>query len=773
MKKRQGILLASLFFAGILAVVLLLRFVTHGSGKPGASVSGFPVQLNEIMSSNSAYYDPSGNAYDWIELYNSSNRDISLGNYKLTDNERKVRYIFPAGTSIPAGGYSIVWCKSNTTDEGYADFSISKAGGEVIVLMNSHSVIVDRLVTEPMERNSVMARDASGAWQITTQATPGYENSGAGYAAYLAAHQSGEYPIQINEILSSNQSYLDDQQRSSDWIELYNASTEAVDLSGMRLSDRADSEGYLFAEGSILAAGNYLVIRCDGAVTGANYAPFSLLGGGGETIALSRGNLILDSVTTPALVTDSSYARDTSGVWQICDAPTPGYPNTQTGREQYLASVCLELPHLQITELMAENLSYLQDADGDFSDWLELCNSGDATVNLGGYFLSDEPGKPLKWALPHADLPAGGRIVIFASGKDRADADEPHANFALNRRKGIITLCNTGGQVISSVSYAALEGNISYAFDNASGTWGETAHATPGFSNDDAGYTAFQEARSIASPLIINEAMPGNDSLLEQSMGSYYDWVELKNQSKTEIHLSDYSLTDDLENGTACPLPNQVLSPGKVIVLLCTGSEPLAKPEYAQIALSLDSARDTLFLLDSSGAVADLLTLADIPYGASYGRMPGQNGQFYFSAPTPDQANRNGFRLVSELPSSSEASGMYNQISALTVTLSGEGAIFYTTDGSVPTTRSKKYTQPIQITHTMVIRAASKAEGKMISPPLSLHYIVNENHTLPVVSIATDEDIITAIWTCMGYTILLCFTLFKTGSLAKSIFSAH
>ncbi|MFR5048775.1 MAG: VirB6/TrbL-like conjugal transfer protein, CD1112 family [Faecalispora sporosphaeroides] len=42
-----------------------------------------------------------------------------------------------------------------------------------------------------------------------------------------------------------------------------------------------------------------------------------------------------------------------------------------------------------------------------------------------------------------------------------------------------------------------------------------------------------------------------------------------------------------------------------------------------------------------------------------------------------------------------------------------------------------------------------------------------------VQSIATDEDIITAIWTCMGYTVLLCFTLFKTGSLAKSIFSAH
>ena len=42
-----------------------------------------------------------------------------------------------------------------------------------------------------------------------------------------------------------------------------------------------------------------------------------------------------------------------------------------------------------------------------------------------------------------------------------------------------------------------------------------------------------------------------------------------------------------------------------------------------------------------------------------------------------------------------------------------------------------------------------------------------------VQSIATDTDIIAAIWTCMGYTVLLCFTLFKTGSLAKSVFSAH
>ena len=40
-------------------------------------------------------------------------------------------------------------------------------------------------------------------------------------------------------------------------------------------------------------------------------------------------------------------------------------------------------------------------------------------------------------------------------------------------------------------------------------------------------------------------------------------------------------------------------------------------------------------------------------------------------------------------------------------------------------------------------------------------------------SVAVSGDIISAIWTCVGYTVLLCFTLFKTSSLSKSVFNAH
>ena len=46
-------------------------------------------------------------------------------------------------------------------------------------------------------------------------------------------------------------------------------------------------------------------------------------------------------------------------------------------------------------------------------------------------------------------------------------------------------------------------------------------------------------------------------------------------------------------------------------------------------------------------------------------------------------------------------------------------------------------------------------------------------YAMLVQSIAIDADIMKAVWTCMGYTVLLCFTLFKTGSLSKSVFNAH
>ena len=46
-------------------------------------------------------------------------------------------------------------------------------------------------------------------------------------------------------------------------------------------------------------------------------------------------------------------------------------------------------------------------------------------------------------------------------------------------------------------------------------------------------------------------------------------------------------------------------------------------------------------------------------------------------------------------------------------------------------------------------------------------------YSVLVQNISVSGDISNAIWTCMGYTVLLCFCLFKTSSLARSVFNAH
>ena len=90
------------------------------------------------------------------------------------------------------------------------------------------------------------------------------------------------------------------------------------------------------------------------------------------------------------------------------------------------------LADVVITEFMADNDATLADEDGDFSDWIELHNSGTAPVDLEGWFLFDDP-EGFGWRFPGFVLGAGDYVVVFASGKDRALAGgELHTSFRLD-----------------------------------------------------------------------------------------------------------------------------------------------------------------------------------------------------------------------------------------------------------------------------------------------------------------------------------------------------
>ena len=98
-------------------------------------------------------------------------------------------------------------------------------------------------------------------------------------------------------------------------------------------------------------------------------------------------------------------------------------------------------PTIVINEFAAINDSGLQDEDGDYSDWLELHNYGEQSVDLSGTYLTDNRKKPMRWKIPRITIVPGEHLVIFLSGKDRADPNAPlHANFALKGKGGYLGL---------------------------------------------------------------------------------------------------------------------------------------------------------------------------------------------------------------------------------------------------------------------------------------------------------------------------------------------
>src|SRR5262249_27304868 len=99
-----------------------------------------------------------------------------------------------------------------------------------------------------------------------------------------------------------------------------------------------------------------------------------------------------------------------------------------------------------ISEFMADNKNTLADEDKEFSDWIELYNSGTAAVNLAGWSLTDDPTHQTKWTFPSTNVAPKGFLVVFASGKNRSVPGLPlHTDFSLKASGEYLALLKTDG----------------------------------------------------------------------------------------------------------------------------------------------------------------------------------------------------------------------------------------------------------------------------------------------------------------------------------------
>lgn len=141
---------------------------------------------------------------------------------------------------------------------------------------------------------------------------------------------------------------------------------------------------------------------------------------------------------------------------------------------------------VRINEMMASNSSIIQDADGDFSDWIELYNPEDASLELEGWYLTDDRNQLNQWRLPEISIEANEFLLIFASGKDRSMAgSELHTNFKLNASGEYLALVDPDGTIVNEFypAFPEQKSDISYGYYD--GVYQLLTVPTPGADNKE------------------------------------------------------------------------------------------------------------------------------------------------------------------------------------------------------------------------------------------------------------------------------------------------
>lgn len=218
-----------------------------------------------------------------------------------------------------------------------------------------------------------------------------------------------------------------------------------------------------------------------------------------------------DPAGTPVGTSGGSGTVLTVGSSMLLQARTLG--------SEWSALHCLRLivrsgGDLEISEFLAENVIGLADEAGDHDDWIELHNRGPLPRDVGGYYLSDDPTNPLKWAMPAGTVvPANGALIVWA---DNEAAEGPlHANFKLSGGGESVLLTSSASALLDRIDFGAQRDDKSEGrLDGAPGLVVAFERPSPGRNNrpEPCGNIRYQSRVATDNPLLLRGKgvpMPG------------------------------------------------------------------------------------------------------------------------------------------------------------------------------------------------------------------------------------------------------------------------
>jgi hypothetical protein len=287
------------------------------------TISTNPVVLNEVLPVNATLQNPDGSYAAWIELYNADATPFDLADFSLTDEVGTPRkWIFPAGSIVPAGGYLVIYCNPLTAvGPTNTAFTLNSSGDQIYLFKSVAlgSGLSDSIVFGQQVPDFSLARTPSGSGPFAL----GVPTRGALNSAAATASATN---VRLNEWVTNPVA------PNPTWFELYNTAAQPVLLSGNYLTDQLTNKTkYLvpplsFLGGSGNARWLQWIADNDASAT-PNHVNFTLEPGEGLGLFSGTGYSI-DAVSTTAQAVGSSQGHYTDGSSAILTlVPTPGAAN--------------------------------------------------------------------------------------------------------------------------------------------------------------------------------------------------------------------------------------------------------------------------------------------------------------------------------------------------------------------------------------------------------------------------------------------------------------
>jgi hypothetical protein len=206
-------------------------------------------------------------------------------------------------------------------------------------------------------------------------------------------------------------------------------------------------------------------------------------------------------------------------------------------------------------------------------DWIELHNTTDHTINIGGWFLSDHDANFRKYEIatgdPRAPVPAGGYVVFTQTG-DFGNQSDPgcHKKFGLSELGETVYLCSgSGGQLTGGFcaheDFAASEADVTFGRYTKSPAAANDVDFVPMSTYT---YSSENTAGPKVGPIVITEIMYHPNSV--NQLDNYAEYVELYNTSGGSVTLDDWLFTDETDDIEFYFPPGTTLGSGQRLLLV-------------------------------------------------------------------------------------------------------------------------------------------------------------------------------------------------------------